>query len=182
MNTLRNRYSLMVATGFLATMFLGACSSSDAKDTKVTPAAATAAPKAATAEAPKAAATEAPKTAATAVPTAASVSEVSITLKEFTIEPAPTSVKAGEVTFTVKNAGAAPHEIVVVKSDADPKKLPVKDGLADEAVNKPLFRTPTIPAGASGSQKVKLDRGKYVILCNVPGHYALGMAVAFTVN
>ena len=171
----------IVGIGLVASMMLGACSSSDSKDAKATATATTAAPKATATEAPKAAATEAPKATAAATQ-AAAASEVSITLKEFTIAPTPASVKAGEVTFTVKNAGAAPHELVVVKSDADPKKLPVKDGLVDEAVNKPLFRTPTIPAGASGSQKVKLDPGKYVLLCNVPGHYALGMVVAYTVN
>lgn len=176
----KKHYRLMAASGLVAAVLLGACSSGSEE----APKAASAAPKAAATEAPKPAATEAPKaTAAASTPAAAAAaSEVSVTLKEFTFEPSPASVKAGEVTFAAKNAGAAPHELAVVKSDADPKKLPVKDGLMDESASKPLGRTPNLAAGASGTVKVKLEPGKYVLLCNVPGHYSLGMAVPFTVN
>ncbi|TAK79515.1 MAG: hypothetical protein EPO16_01915 [Dehalococcoidia bacterium] len=105
-----------------------------------------------------------------------------MTIKEFTFE-IPATVKGGEVTFAAKNGGAAPHELAIIKTDAaDVKKLPVKDGLLDESVNKPLGRTPQIAAGASANLKVTLTPGKYAVICNVPGHYSLGMAVPITVN
>lgn len=149
------RYRLMAATGLVAAMLLGACSSGgDAKEEK--------------SEAKPAA--------------AGGASAVTATLTEFTVQPSPASVSAGEVTFTAKNTGAVPHELAIVKSDADPKKLPQKDGLADEAANKPLGRTANIANGASGTVTVKLEPGKYVLLCNLVGHYSAGMATSFTVK
>jgi uncharacterized cupredoxin-like copper-binding protein len=36
--------------------------------------------------------------------------------------------------------------------------------------------------GASGSLAVDLKPGKYVLICNVPGHFASGMWTEFTVK
>jgi len=164
----------MAAGGLAAALLVGACSGSEPAP----------APAKASSPVPQAASPEAPKASspAPAAPAASGGSEVSVTVKEFTFEASPGSVKAGEVTFSAKNAGAAPHELAVVKSDGDPKKLPVKDGSMDESASKPLGRTSNLAAGASGTVKVKLEPGKYVLVCNVPGHYSLGMAVPFTVN
>ncbi len=182
---MKKRYRLMAATGLVATLLLGACGSDEeapkatAAATKAAATAIAAATKAAT-EAPKA--TAAATKAATEAPKATAAASTAVTIKEFTFE-VPATVKAGAVTFAAKNAGAAPHELAIIKTDAaDVKKLPVKDGLLDEAVNKPLGRTPQIAAGASADLKVTLTAGKYALICNVPGHYSLGMAVPITVN
>jgi hypothetical protein len=45
-------------------------------------------------------------------------SEVSAVLTEWAVEVDPGSVPAGEVTFNVENAGAIPHELVVIRSDS----------------------------------------------------------------
>lgn len=147
------RYRLMAATGLVAAMLLGACSGGgDAKEEK------------------------------SGAKSEGGASAITATLTEFTVQPSPASGSAGEVTFTVKNSGAVPHELAVVKSDADAKKLPQKDGLADETANKPLARTGNIAAGASEKLTVKLEPGKYVLLCNLAGHYSAGMATSFTVK
>lgn len=149
------RYRLMTATGLVVAMLLGACSGGgDAKEEK----------------------------SETKPAAAGGANTVTATLTEFAIQPSPASVSAGEVTFTVKNSGAVPHELAIVKSDADPKKLPQKDGLADESVNKPLGRTKEIATGASGTVTAKLEPGKYVLLCNLAGHYSAAMATSFTVK
>lgn len=174
----KKQIRLMAATGLVTALLLGACSGSK----EAAPAKATEAPKAAATEAPKAAATEAPKAATPATtPAAAAAAAVNVALKEFTFE-GPATVKAGEVSFAAKNGGAAPHELVIVKSDGDPKKLAVKDGSMDESVTKPIARTKQLAAGASETLSVKLEAGKYALVCNVPGHFSLGMAVPFTVN
>ena len=41
---------------------------------------------------------------------------------------------------------------------------------------------PSIPAGKSASVTVELTPGKYVFICNVAGHYGLGMHTGFTVE
>jgi uncharacterized cupredoxin-like copper-binding protein len=36
--------------------------------------------------------------------------------------------------------------------------------------------------GASGRMTVKLTPGTYILFCNVPGHYAAGQHIRFTVT
>ena len=40
----------------------------------------------------------------------------------------------------------------------------------------------SIPAGKSAAVTVQLTPGKYVFMCNVAGHYQLGMHTGFTVE
>lgn len=151
---MRRRYRVMAATGLVAALLLGACSGGGAKEEK-------------SESKPEA---------------GGGANAVTVTLNEFNVVSSPTSGSAGEITFTAKNAGAVPHELAVVKSDSDPKKLAQKDGLLDEIASKPLGRTANVAANASGTLTVKLEPGKYVLLCNLPGHYSAGMATAFTVK
>lgn len=37
-------------------------------------------------------------------------------------------------------------------------------------------------AGASKTLTLKLDKGRYALICNIPGHYAAGMFADFTVS
>ena len=87
-----------------------------------------------------------------------SASTVKITEKEFKITPLPTSAKAGKVTFKIKNAGALDHTFDVFKTSLSASKLPVKN------------------------DRVTLKPGKYVLLCNISGHYKAGQRIAFTVK
>lgn len=147
------RYRMLAATGLVAALLLGGCSS-DAKE----------------------------ETSSSKPEASGGANAVTVTLNEFNVVPAPTSGAAGEITFTAKNTGAVPHELAVVKSDSDAKKLAQKDGLMDEAVTKPLGRTANVAANASGTLTLKLEPGKYVLLCNLAGHYSAGMATSFTVK
>jgi uncharacterized cupredoxin-like copper-binding protein len=92
------------------------------------------------------------KPAATKVP----VSEI-----EFKITLASTDLKAGEITFEVKNDGKIPHDLAI-------------KGTAD--------KTDLIPAGGTAELKVTLKAGKYELYCTVPGHEAAGMKLNITVS
>ncbi|MBC7644948.1 MAG: cbb3-type cytochrome c oxidase subunit I [Thermoleophilia bacterium] len=98
------------------------------------------------------------------------------------VKPAPVSVAAGTVTFAVRNAGSMPHLLVVLKTDTPAAELPQGDG----GLAKETGRVAAVEQMAPGSpiQYVTLDLkpGKYVLLCNVPGHYSLGQYAAFTVS
>ena len=98
------------------------------------------------------------------------------------VRPGVASVAAGTVTFAAKNQGTMPHELVVLRTDLDPGKLPQGDG----GMAKEVGRVGEVPQMAPGSatQYLTLDLkpGKYVLLCNVPGHYGLGQYAAFTVT
>ena len=91
--------------------------------------------------------------------------------------------KAGPVKFNVKNAGSIPHEFVVFKTDADAASL-TKDANAkvDEAKYSPVGRTKEVAVGTTESLEATLTAGKYVLVCNIAGHYDLGMRTGFTVN
>jgi uncharacterized cupredoxin-like copper-binding protein len=108
---------------------------------------------------------------------------VQATLSEFTITLDKQSAESGKVTFDAKNSGAIAHELVVIRTDLAPDKLPVKDdGTVDESKVDVLGKTEQFDAGKTDTEEVTLPAGKYLLICNVAGHYQAGLHTAFTVN
>jgi uncharacterized cupredoxin-like copper-binding protein len=105
-----------------------------------------------------AASTTAPAT--TAAATTAKPQTIQVTEKEFKITLSPASLRAGPVTFEVKNTGALPHDLAIV---GGPK-------------------SPLIKPGGTGTLKVTLKAGKIELYCSVPGHKQAGMDVKTTVS
>ncbi len=96
---------------------------------------------------------------------------------------ADTRMVAEEVYFTVKNMGEEEHEIVVVRWDGDPGKLPV-----DQAVNEVVAASQIVassePIKGGNTEIFEIEPiapGKYVIFCNEPGHYQRGEYKGFEV-
>ena len=100
--------------------------------------------------------------------------------KPFTLALSTTTIPAGKVTFQVKNAGSMVHEFVVLKTNTPGADLKVTNGKADETGN--IGETGDMKAGASKDLTLTLKPGHYVVLCNLPGHYAGGMYKDFTVS
>jgi uncharacterized cupredoxin-like copper-binding protein len=90
---------------------------------------------------------------------------------------APTVLQAGRVDLTVDNRGPAAHELIVVRGR--PENLPMRtDGLTiDEDAIKSSEAGALEPAnpGASRDLDVDLKPGRYVMFCNMYGHYESGM-------
>lgn len=85
---------------------------------------------------------------------------------------------AGEVNFTMKNAGTIPHEFLVVKTDFEPGKIPLGENNRFDEEAEGLTVIDEIPEwepGTTGTLKLKLEPGKYQLLCNIEAHYAAGM-------
>lgn len=120
--------------------------------------------------------------AAPAASGGASGATVTATLKDLTLTIDKTTAKAGDVTFKAVNQGALVHELVVIKTDLAPDKLPQKDGKADENAGTVVGEIAEFPGGKTETKTFKLEAGKYLLLCNVAGHYAAGMTTAFTVQ
>jgi uncharacterized cupredoxin-like copper-binding protein len=100
------------------------------------------------------------------------------------VTASPATVKAGTVTFEVTNRSKdLVHEMLVIPVPTDLKELPYdKDNVAiDEATAGSLGEVKERDPGARGSLTVDLKPGKYILLCNVPGHYAAGMWTLLTV-
>jgi len=101
---------------------------------------------------------------------------VQITERDFHIG-APAHVAAGDVTFRVHNNGPDQHEFIMVKV-ASPK-LPFRtDGYTvdEESIQnaEPGSLVPGQP-GATRDLTVHLVAGRYVLFCNMSGHYLGGM-------
>jgi uncharacterized cupredoxin-like copper-binding protein len=103
-----------------------------------------------------------------------------------TLTATPDSVSAGDVTFTVKNTGTIDHEMVVLKTDTAYDQLPVGESEADkvdEANNVGETGEPDVKPGETRTFTIKaMAAGKYVLVCNIAKHYAMGMRAAFTVT
>ena len=105
---------------------------------------------------------------------------VTVRLKEFKVLPSSVTAKRGAVAFAVKNVGKVDHELVVLKTNVAPSKLPVKKGKAAEPGR--VGRVGPIKPGASRTLTLTLRAGKYVLLCNLPGHYLAGQRIGFRVT
>jgi uncharacterized cupredoxin-like copper-binding protein len=94
-----------------------------------------------------------------------------------------TAATAGKVRIAVANSGELPREMVLARTNADPSQLPTKpDGSVNEdALNSPGEIADVAP-GRTKSGSIELTPGRYVMFCNVPGHYAAGMYGTLTVK
>lgn len=115
---------------------------------------------------------------------ACSGNRIDATLANYQISLSSTSASAGSVTFRVtNNAEDMLHEFVIVKSDLAADSLPLNDdGDVDEDQITVVDEIEDIESGSTEFLTVDLDPGHYVIMCNLPGHYAQGMHVDFTVT
>ncbi|MSP21757.1 MAG: hypothetical protein EXR66_01835 [Dehalococcoidia bacterium] len=107
---------------------------------------------------------------------------LSVELADFKVTAARATTKAGKVEITVKNTGTTPHELVILKADNPASLTKNASGMVDEAKYPPLGRTKQLDGGGSEKLEVSLAAGKYALICNVVGHYDLGMRTALTVN
>jgi uncharacterized cupredoxin-like copper-binding protein len=109
---------------------------------------------------------------------------VDVTLKEFAITVSgPAS--HGAITFRVKNSGTMMHEFDIYKSSLALDKLPVNSSQqVDEGSPdvETIEASEPIPAGSTAEITATLKAGHYYLVCNQPGHYALGMRLDYIVR
>jgi len=84
------------------------------------------------------------------------------------------TVKAGKVDFEVVNESRTMvHEMLVVKVNSFDDVLPYNDKDASilEDETNDFGEVSELEPGQSGSLTVNLTPGKYMLICNIPGHY-----------
>jgi uncharacterized cupredoxin-like copper-binding protein len=96
-----------------------------------------------------------------------------ISMTEFKFTPANPELARGKLEITATNKGKTSHELILLKTDADPSKLP-KTGKG-VSVKKSVGEIPAVAPGDSGVRTFALKPGNYVMVCNLPGHYDAGM-------
>lgn len=95
------------------------------------------------------------------------------------------SAPPGEVTFKVMNLSKDTIHEMIVMYLADPTKpLPYIDAenRVDEDKAGDKGEVSELDPGKSGTLTVTLQTGKYLLICNVPGHFAAGMWTEFEVT
>lgn len=118
--------------------------------------------------------------------------KVAVTLDEWSVTAVPTTAPAGKVTFDVRNGGAEPHELVVVRGVAS-DDLSVVDGKVDEAALPDgafIGEVEAFPAGETCSGTFELAAGSYTLFCNIveehegqpESHFEEGMVTTLEVG
>lgn len=126
--------------------------------------------------------------AAAAAPTAptgtvAAPGNVQVGMGDYFFQPQDATAAAGKVKISAVNNGQLPHELVLAKTNADPSQLPTKpDGSVNEEKLSSPGEIPDVAAGETKRGTINLAPGRYVMFCNLPGHYAQGMYGTLTVN
>lgn len=110
-------------------------------------------------------------------------SRLLIKLDEYKLSPDVASARAGAVRLKGKNVGVTEHEVVVAASDLKPGNLPTSaGGDVDEDSLDVVGEVSETRPGKTGATTLDLKPGRYVMFCNVPGHYAAGMYGRLTVK
>jgi uncharacterized cupredoxin-like copper-binding protein len=111
---------------------------------------------------------------------------VNVRLEDFEVRRDAAVVPAGTVSFRIRNQGPTTHEIIFVRTDLAPGKLPLQsDGLTvDEEEDGIDFLDEVQGLDIDDRQTLDLNLtpGQYVLYCNLEGHYLGGMYAALTVR
>lgn len=111
--------------------------------------------------------------------------EIRGSVGEWYVRTEESTASAGPVMFRITNSGGIRHEFLVVRTDVAPGELTVGDDARFSESNPVLTVVDEIPEWGPGQTKtlsVDLGSGSYQLVCNLPGHYRLGMWVGFDVE
>jgi uncharacterized cupredoxin-like copper-binding protein len=112
---------------------------------------------------------------------------LAIEMGDFFFAPKNATAQAGSTKIEAPNKGSVEHELVLFKTNIDPADLPTEaNGEVDEEkldeVAEEAGEIADVEAGQTGAEEFDLKPGKYVMFCNLPGHYAQGMYGTVTVE
>jgi uncharacterized cupredoxin-like copper-binding protein len=94
------------------------------------------------------------------------------------------TVPAGSVAFDITNQGPSSHELLAFRTDLPEDQLPLgPDGrINEDALPKVVDTDTDLPPGTQRNLSEALAPGRYVLVCNLLGHYKLGMHTVITVS
>jgi uncharacterized cupredoxin-like copper-binding protein len=125
---------------------------------------------------------------------AATAQIVAVTLQDSSVDPSnsgmviradPTKVKAGRLTVEAVNRSKdLVHEVLVVPAPSDGTELPYDTNIntiIEKRVHS-LGEISELKPGKRGKLTLNLKPGTYLLLCNQPGHYKMGMSTNLVVR
>jgi uncharacterized cupredoxin-like copper-binding protein len=104
---------------------------------------------------------------------------VAVQVDEFSVFPQTQGAPAGRVRFVVTNIGKVEHEFVVIRTNKPAGNL-LKGNEADET--GAVGELDGVKAGNARVLVLRMTRGHYALLCNLPGHYRTGQFADFYVR
>jgi uncharacterized cupredoxin-like copper-binding protein len=111
---------------------------------------------------------------------------VNVRLEDFKVQQDAADVPAGTVSFRIRNQGPTTHELIVVRTDRAPDKLPLqRDGLTVDEEGPGIDLLDEVDGLDIDDRQtlvLNLASGRYVLYCNLEGHYLGGMYAALTVH
>ena len=111
---------------------------------------------------------------------------VNVRLEDFKVRRDVAVVPAGTVSFRILNQGPTTHQLIVVRTDLAPDKLPLqRDGLTvnEDAPGIDLVdEVGGLDIDDRQTLALRMTPGHYVFYCNFEGHYLGGMYAALTVR
>ncbi|HEV8671188.1 MAG TPA: hypothetical protein VGS01_10685 [Candidatus Limnocylindria bacterium] len=106
--------------------------------------------------------------------------DVAVRMQDYRVLLSVATVKPGMVRFGIKNEGNMEHSFELIKTDLPFDQLPTADAKAKE--DGLIKQVKSLPVGKVSVVSADLAAGKYVVICNIAGHYQLGMRAALTVQ
>jgi len=104
---------------------------------------------------------------------------LNVIIRDFHITASSSAVRTGEVVLLVHDQGPSTHELVVVRTDLPADQLPIRaDGLLVDEDSPQLHSVDELSeldVGDRARLVLNLSPGRYVLFCNLEGHYLGGM-------
>jgi len=112
------------------------------------------------------------------------MTQVRVTVTDYAIVPDPATTVAGRVTFRAQNAGTDEHEMEVFRTDLEAGDIPVvEDRIAPQVPGlERIGEIEELDAGYAGVLTLDLPAGRYMLICDEPGHFRDGMWAEFQVR
>ena len=101
--------------------------------------------------------------------------KLAVRLDEYKVETRPGEATEAVTRLATQNTGTIAHELKVVRTDLAADALPQKGGVVDESQLQVVAKSKELKRRDKATLDVKLQPGSYVLICNISGHYALGM-------
>jgi uncharacterized cupredoxin-like copper-binding protein len=109
---------------------------------------------------------------------------VDVTLDEFSVRAQPAAVQAGETSFEIRNTGSVEHDFLVLDTDLEPDDVPLEKGKVDTKARgmKELGHVHSVRSGQKTTEEIDLEAGRFLLICNIEGHFQSGMHTPFQVR
>lgn len=111
---------------------------------------------------------------------------MTIAERDFQMTISASHVAGKVIEFRDHNAGPDTHEVLIVRTSLPGGDLPLRsDGITvNEELLKPdiVGSIDFVPPGGTKATTLRVRPGRYVLLCNMSGHYLAGMHVDLVVT